>query len=126
MDFYCSIDDSPTTVPTYGNISRIQDSPLLKGEMRGLRQADSMTGSILAVQETRPKFLFPRTGQVSSWENHSPWATNQELCHHLAWGKNRMSQQQFSGPPVMVQERLQCLANPRDTSTPRDRAHQSR
>jgi hypothetical protein len=32
-----------------------------------LKQADSMSGSKLAVQETRPKFLFPRTGQV--WGN---------------------------------------------------------
>jgi hypothetical protein len=29
-----------------------------------MRQADSMTAFKLAVQETRPKSLFPRTGQV--------------------------------------------------------------
>jgi hypothetical protein len=32
--------------------------------VRGLRQADSMTGFKLAVQETRLRSLFPRTGQV--------------------------------------------------------------
>jgi hypothetical protein len=32
--------------------------------VRGLRQADSMTGFKLAVQKTMPRSLFPRTGQV--------------------------------------------------------------
>jgi hypothetical protein len=32
--------------------------------LRGLSHADSITGFILAVQETRPKFLFPRTGLI--------------------------------------------------------------
>lgn len=29
-----------------------------------------MTGDKLAVQETRPEFLIPRSGQVSYWDNH--------------------------------------------------------
>lgn len=62
MDFCCSVDDSQTTVPTHGNISRIQDRPLTQGGVRGLRQADAITGSKSAVQEIRPKFLLPRTG----------------------------------------------------------------
>jgi hypothetical protein len=35
-------------------------------ELRGLRQAYSMTGFKLAVQETRPRSLFRRTGQVQA------------------------------------------------------------
>ena len=33
--------------------------------MRGVSQADSMAGFKLAVKETRPNSLFPKTGQVS-------------------------------------------------------------
>ena len=67
MTIHCPTDDSQAAIPVHGReTSQGFKMPLLKGEMRGLRQADAMTGSILAVQETRPKFLFPRTGQVQA------------------------------------------------------------
>lgn len=39
---------------------------VFKLQVRGLREADCMTVSKLELQETRPKFLFPKIGQV--WE----------------------------------------------------------
>ena len=53
-----------------------------KTALRGVRQADPMTGFKLAGQETRPKFLFPRTGQVRSSQllgKAQVWAANQKL-----------------------------------------------
>jgi hypothetical protein len=60
-DFHHSADESQT-IPAYTNTSKILDDPSLIGKMRELNQANAMTSFKQAVQETRPKFLFPRTG----------------------------------------------------------------